>query len=901
MRILIMEARLVNMIRRQFKILLIEDDEDDYVLVRDMLSESTSSRFDLDWLETFDSGLEAVCRAEHDAVLLDYRLGDRNGLELLREALNRGCDVAVILLTGQGGYEVDIEAMRAGAADYLVKGEITADTLERTIRYSIERKHTEHELRKYRDHLEELVWERTAQIERANEKLQLEINERMRAEEELKESEERYRVLVESALDVIYTVSRNGKIASLNPAFEGITGWLASEWVGKHFSPLIHPDDLSFLMERLSRSLDGELLPPAELRIRSKSGDYRILEFKTVPQVKKGEVVGVVGTARDVTERRDAEEKIKEQHDFLRNVLESLSHPFYVLDAKDYTIKMANSAAVPAGLPMDTACYAMARKGAVETCGASEHFCPIEEVKRTKQSAITEHVHYDSQGNMKHVEVHSYPIIGGDGSVAQIIEYSLDITERKQMEVALRRARDELEIRVQERTAELARANEMLRAEIEERKRAEKALRLDESRLEALLDLSHMTGASPGQIADFVLEEQVRLTRSNVGWLGFMSEDETFLTLHAWSEEVMKQCKVSGMEMHFSIDAAGVWADAVKKRKTIIINDYSLPNPHKLGYPRGHMPLRRLLVSPVFEGNRIVAVAAVANKDEEYDATDVRQHTLLLDGMWRLIQRERALEALRESERLAAMGRALSSVAHDMKTPLIAIGGFTRLAQRHMEETNPHRQKLDIVIKETQRLETMVKDMLDFSRPLDLNRSAEDIDLAINESLILLDSTAKERKVSLRSAMAPDLFLASFDPTRIKQVLINLAANAIQASPEGETVTIRTYANQANLIIDVTDHGPGIPREKREAVFSPFYTTKKEGTGLGLPIVKKIVEAHQGRIEILDNPDGGLTFRLVLPGCIEETEHYEDGREGGASLQETRQRCYGAGIENCAA
>lgn len=227
------------MIRRKFRALLIEDDEDDYLLVKEMLSESTSSTFELEWADNYEGGLAAACSAKFDVVLLDYRLDARTGVELLREAVSRGCESPFILLTGQGGYEVDIEAMKAGAADYLVKGEITAAMLERTIRYSIERRSAERELKTYRDHLEDLVRKRTAQLENANGKLQLEIEERMRAEDALKESEERFRILVESALDIIYTVSRDGRIVSLNPAFEAITGWKPSEWVGERYEPLI--------------------------------------------------------------------------------------------------------------------------------------------------------------------------------------------------------------------------------------------------------------------------------------------------------------------------------------------------------------------------------------------------------------------------------------------------------------------------------------------------------------------------------------------------------------------------------------------------------------------------------------------------------------------------------------
>ena len=132
---------------RQLRVLLIEDDEDDYILVRNMLSEALPSRYRLDWVSTYDAALERMKRAEHDVYLLDYRLGERNGLELLRHAIEKSCKVPIIFLTGQGDYEVDIEAMKAGAADYLIKDQINPPLLERSIRYAIERKRTEEALR----------------------------------------------------------------------------------------------------------------------------------------------------------------------------------------------------------------------------------------------------------------------------------------------------------------------------------------------------------------------------------------------------------------------------------------------------------------------------------------------------------------------------------------------------------------------------------------------------------------------------------------------------------------------------------------------------------------------------------------------------------------------------------
>ena len=122
------------------RVLLVEDDEDDYILTREFLTELKDHRFALDWVKTFEAGLGEMLRNQHDVVLLDYRLGARNGVELLRAAVERGCQAPVILLTGSGQHQVDLEAMQAGAADYLVKAQLQAHALERSIRYAIQRK-----------------------------------------------------------------------------------------------------------------------------------------------------------------------------------------------------------------------------------------------------------------------------------------------------------------------------------------------------------------------------------------------------------------------------------------------------------------------------------------------------------------------------------------------------------------------------------------------------------------------------------------------------------------------------------------------------------------------------------------------------------------------------------------
>ncbi len=148
------------------------------------------------------------------------------------------------------------------------------------------------------------------------------ITERKRAEEALQQSEEQYRNLVETARDVIYTLSTDGAFTSLNPAFESISGWSRAEWLGKPFAPMIHPDDLPTGAEDFRRILRGEIPPVSEIRILTKSGEYRVGEFAARPLMMDGQVVGAFGIVRDITERRRAEEALRESEEKYRELVE---------------------------------------------------------------------------------------------------------------------------------------------------------------------------------------------------------------------------------------------------------------------------------------------------------------------------------------------------------------------------------------------------------------------------------------------------------------------------------------------------------------------------------------------------------------------------------------------------
>lgn len=217
------------------------------------------------------------------------------------------------------------------------------------------------------------------------------------------------------------------------------------------------------------------------------------------------------------------------------------------------------------------------------------------------------------------------------------------VTSLQQSEKNLHEARDELETRVEERTAELSAANEKLQIEVHEHG-------LAEQRLRAMWKAAKMTNAEMTELTDQILQGTMQMTQSEYAFYGFLDPDESVMSVYSWSHDALEKCRILKPPVDFPIAGGGIWADAVRKRKSFFVNDYNADNPGKKGLPKGHVPLTRILVVPVFSHGKIVAVAAAANKATPYTDEDLAQLEAFASGIQVLIDRKRTEEELRRSE-----------------------------------------------------------------------------------------------------------------------------------------------------------------------------------------------------------------------------------------------------------
>jgi signal transduction histidine kinase len=258
------------------------------------------------------------------------------------------------------------------------------------------------------------------------------------------------------------------------------------------------------------------------------------------------------------------------------------------------------------------------------------------------------------------------------------------------------------------------------------------------------------------------------------------------------------------------------------------------------------------------------------HEDLELLETMANQATVAIENARLYEDLIRAKVQMQRADRLAALGTLTAGLAHEIRNPLVAIKTFTQLLPTRFDDTEFRDHFLKVTAGEVDRIASLVTELLDFARPSQPKLNSEDLNQVVEKMALLVDTESHKKNIKILKDLYASLPFVTLDKEQIKQVLLNILLNAVDATPENGTISVSTRPLTKNGYLDhvqvtIADTGKGIPEEDLEKVFTPFYTTKHTGSGLGLSISHQIVQEHQGNIEVESKLNVGTTFRINLP------------------------------------
>lgn len=316
-----------------------------------------------------------------------------------------------------------------------------------------------------------------------------------------------------------------------------------------------------------------------------------------------------------------------------------------------------------------------------------------------------------------------------------------------------------------------------------------------------------------------------------------------------------------------------------------ITHDMDLPG---VGLIRGWLGCPTFAVAPLITRSgmlgAIIADNAISGReisdlDMEFLQLFANQSASAIENSRLYTELERRLIALRKAhekqkedqdtllrmERLSVMGETSAIVAHELRNPLVAIGGFARALVRNLDQEDPNHQYARIITEEVARMETIIHDLLDFIRPQKLMRKEVEIDRLVASSADRFTQEMQTKGIQLAFDLQAGQAVVSCNPGEIQQVLQNFLMNALQVMPDGGKVELCTRLLDGGVKVEVLDTGPGFAKDVADKLFSPFFTTKPTGSGLGLTICAQIIKSHGGVVGARNRADKGAGFSFILP------------------------------------
>jgi PAS domain S-box-containing protein len=639
----------------------------------------------------------------------------------------------------------------------------------------------------------------------------LDITERKKAEDALRESEERYRAVIEGAHDMIQSVAPDGSIEFVNQAWLDTLGYTEAELPDLNLSKIIHPDSLPHCQEMYARVAKGEPVHNIQATFLTKDGREILVEGNAAPRFIGEKVVATQGIFRDVTERKQMEQQLQEKNEQLdaqneelraineelrateeelqhsqerlERMFESVTDGIVVTTLDGTVLKVNERAAQMMGYASDDE---LLGKSCFDCVAPSDHQKMANNMQRVIKEGLIKSQEYTlrkADGTEFPAELSTNVIKDASGKVIGLITIARDITERKQMEKLFKT----------------------------------------------------VTNSSP--VGIYIIQDGK-----------FQMVNPQFQKLTGYTEEEL--LGKDSLDLILAEDRDMVRKNAVKMLKGERTSPYQFRVVNKAGEGRWVM---ETVTSISYRGRRAIL-------GNYMDITERRQTE----------EREKQLEQeLNLAGRLASIGQLAAGVAHEINNPLTGVIGFSHLMLSR-DIPNDIKQDLQVINSEARRVAKIVENLLVFAHQRKSGREYMNINEIITRVLELRAYEMKVNNIEVETQLDPELPPTMADAGQIQQVFLNIVLNAehfmAKAHSRGKLV-VKTEKVNGSIRASFTDDGTGISLENLDKIFNPFFTTKEvgKGTGLGLSICHSIITQHQGRIYAQSTLGKGTTFVIELP------------------------------------
>lgn len=652
-----------------------------------------------------------------------------------------------------------------------------------------------------------------------------------------------FRALVEQTSELVSVLHAGAVFLYANPSHRALLGYDPEELVGRTAFDFIHPDDVRAIKARFELATSREApTSSGEYRFRHADGTWRVLDAVGTNLLHDPSVNGVVVNARDVTEYKRTLELLAQQRLVVGAQLAELEQLYRtapvglaLLDCDLRFVRLNDRLATINGRPVSDHLGRTLREVLPDLAATLEPL--YRRVIETGEPVLDLEIHGPSPAHpgVEHDWAVNYYRVDDDaGRAIGVSAVVVEITDRKNVERALERARIELETRVRERTADLERANEALRAQIAEREQAEESLRRSEGRYRHLVE--NITEVI------FALDRSGRFT--------YISPTIERLSGYTPGELIGRSC----LDVLHPDDVPELVANYWRT-----LAGAPIPSEYRIVPKDGGVRWVRSHSQAITANGRVIGSQGVL--------TDITEERLAE------MHANRRRDELAHAQRLTTAGEMTAEIAHQINQPLAAIVNFASGLAARLRGGDLDSEKMSEVAtrisSEAHRAGAVIRQLRAFLRkgeslPQDCN-----VNQLVEHVFRLIEEDFRRELVEVHLKLAAELPSLRLDAILIEQVVLNLLRNALEAMADPafgpHRLEVETRVVGPDVCVTVADSGAGLPPDSEDQVFEPFFTTKPEGLGLGLSISRSIIEATGGRLWVTRNPDRGTTVGFSLP------------------------------------